>query len=92
MTNPSALTRRHWLKTASSGFGFLAFQALLAEQSRAEAAKPSALRVKPPHFAARARRVIFLCMRGGPSHMETFDHKPQLTKDHGKPGRRGTSL
>jgi hypothetical protein len=52
-----------------------------------DAADP--LAPKPPHFAARAKRVIFLCMRGGPSHMETFDPKPRLTVDSGKPGRSG---
>ncbi|HUG71435.1 MAG TPA: DUF1501 domain-containing protein [Pirellulaceae bacterium] len=85
-------TRRDWLRNASAGFGFLALQGLLAEQSRADAGKLSALAVKPPHYSPRARRVIFLCMRGGPSHMETFDYKPQLNQDHGKPGRRGGSL
>jgi hypothetical protein len=39
---------------------------------------------KAPHHAARAKRVIFLCMRGGPSHVDTFDYKPQLAKDDGK--------
>jgi hypothetical protein len=45
------------------------------------------------HFPAKAKRVIFLCMRGGPSHMETFDPKPELTRRHGDPGRhKGTKL
>lgn len=92
MPHPSGISRRRWLKTTSAGFGFLALQGLLAEEARPEATKASALSLKSPQFAARARRVIFLCMRGGPSHMETFDYKPQLTKDHGKPGRRGESL
>src|SRR4030095_7297087 len=48
---------------------------------------------KPTHFPARAKRVIFLTMRGGPSHVDTFDHKPKLTADTDKPGRRpGTRL
>lgn len=38
-----------------------------------------------PHFAARAKRVIFLCMAGGPSHLETFDYKPELKRLHGQP-------
>ena len=42
-------------------------------------------RRKQPHFPARAKRVIFLFMHGGPSHMDTFDPKPRLTTDHGKP-------
>ena len=77
----------------SSGFGYLAFAALADEQARAEAGGP--LAPKEPHFAARAKRVIFLSMRGAPSHVDTFDYKPQLSKDSGKPakyGRRGGAL
>ena len=40
---------------------------------------------RPPHFPARAKRVIFLFMKGGPSHVDTFDHKPLLQRDDGKP-------
>src|SRR5205809_471363 len=40
---------------------------------------------KPPHFTPRAKRVIFLFMHGGPSHLDTFDPKPLLDRDHGKP-------
>ncbi len=48
---------------------------------------PSAnpLAARPPHFPARAKRVIFLFMPGGPSQVDTFDPKPRLTQDHGKP-------
>jgi hypothetical protein len=45
-----------------------------------------------PHFAPRAKRVIFLCMRGGPSQMETFDPKPMLERHAGKPGVRADHL
>jgi hypothetical protein len=93
-------TRRDVLKNFSCGFGWLAF-ASLAHQASA-AATPTApaaplpanpLAPKAPHFPPRARRVIFLTMRGGPSHVDTFDYKPQLTTDTGKPGKRpGTSL
>ena len=71
----------------SSGFGYLAFAALADQQARAEKGGP--LSPKEPHFAARAKRVIFLSMRGAPSHVDTFDYKPQLTKDHGKAGLYG---
>ena len=47
---------------------------------------------REPHFPARAKRVIFLCMRGGPSHVDTFDYKPQLATDNGKRGKYGGSL
>ncbi len=80
------------LKTLSSGFGYLAF-AGLAEPAPPRRKPESPLAPKAPHFPARAKRVIFLCMRGGPSHVDTFDYKPKLTADTGKPGQRpGTKL
>ncbi len=91
---PFSPTRRQILKTVSSGFGYLAFSSLATIASADE--KKSAtnpLAPKKSHFAAKAKRVIFLCMRGGPSHVDTFDYKPQLAKDHGKTGSyRGTLL
>jgi hypothetical protein len=80
----SGMTRRDCLMTASAGFGWLALAGLC--QAEAHAYK-SPLAAKQPHFAARAKRVIFLCMRGGPSHMESFDYKPKLNADNLKPGR-----
>lgn len=77
-------TRRQMLKRCASGFGALALSAMLAEESRAGAAGGDPLAVKPPHFPAKARRVIFLFMKGGPSHLDTFDYKPRLQRDHGK--------
>lgn len=90
-------SRRHWLKTTASGFGYLAFAALAHEQamraSRASDhpswASENPLAPKAPHYPARAKRVIFLCMEGAPSHVDTFDHKPQLAADDGKPSPRG---
>jgi hypothetical protein len=74
------------LRESAAGFGSLALAALLAEESRAAAAAPaSPLAARPPHFRARARRVIFLFMKGGPSHVDTFDYKPRLQRDDGKP-------
>src|SRR3954451_23589409 len=84
------LSRRTLLKTAGSGFGYLAFAALAHEQAaRASRAKANPLAPKKAHFTPRAKRVIFLCMEGAPSHVDTFDHKPQLTADDGKPAPRG---
>ena len=77
-------TRRQMLRASSAGFGSLAMAALLADQSRSDA-NESPLRARPPHFPAKARRVIFLFMHGGPSQVDTFDHKPLLTRDHGQP-------
>jgi len=79
-----APTRRQVLRDTALGFGMLAFAAQLAEESRAaEPADPLASR--PPHFPARAKRVIFLFMKGGPSQVDTFDYKPFLDRDDGKP-------
>jgi hypothetical protein len=86
-------TRRKLLQSTSSGFGYLAFAALAQEQAARGAAEaaPGPLAPKKPHFPAKAKRVIFLCMDGAPSHVDTFDYKPKLTADDGKaaPSRRG---
>ncbi len=82
------LSRRELLRVSSTGFGSLALAGLLAqEQARGAIANaaPDPLAVKAPHFPARAKRVIFLFMHGGPSQMDTFDYKPLLKRDHGKP-------
>src|SRR5690349_13629535 len=87
MSYPAFCSRRQWLQTVSAGFGFTALAGLAADAAAAEAKSAGPLAPKTPHFAPRAKRVIFLCMRGGPSHMETFDPKPKLTADTGKPGK-----
>jgi hypothetical protein len=74
-------TRRQLLEVSGCGFGGLALNALLA--SEVSAADPFA--VRPGHHPARAKRVIFLYMPGGPSHVDLFDPKPRLLKDQGKP-------
>ena len=76
----SNYSRREALQTISTGFGYLAFSGLAAEQALAV----STTAPRGPHFPARAKRVIFACMRGGPSHVDTFDHKPNLLRDDGK--------
>lgn len=78
-------SRRDLLKGCAMGFGGVALQALMAEQSRAAVTNP--LSPKPPHFAPRAKNVIFLYMDGGPSHVDTFDYKPLLEKYHGRDPR-----
>lgn len=84
MNHDIPLKRRDFLKVASSGFGYLVFSGLATLQAEQER---SPLAPKKPHFRARAERVIFLCMRGGPSHLDTFDYKPLLRRDHGKPSK-----
>jgi len=68
------VTRRHFLKSAGAGLGAIAFSALRASPTSA-----STISVVGPHFAPKAKRVIFLHMAGGPSSLELFDYKPELT-------------
>ncbi len=70
------------LQNSAVGFGMMALQSLLQQQSARAATRPSD--ISPFHFTPRAKRVIFLFMKGGPSHMDTFEYKPQLQIDHGK--------
>lgn len=80
LPSPNLLPRRNALGRMALGFGGLALNTLLAEQSQgASPLRPQAL------FPARARRVIFLFMHGGPSHVDLFDHKPKLKEFNGKP-------
>ena len=72
------------LKSFSGGFGALALAGLMGEQAGASTAV-SPLAAKAPMFPARAKRVIFVFMHGGPSQVDTFDPKPLLTRDSGKP-------
>ncbi|MEZ6092349.1 MAG: DUF1501 domain-containing protein [Pirellulaceae bacterium] len=84
--NPSLATRRRMLKSTAIGFGQLAFASMLAKESAADNfAVADPLAAKVPHLPARAKRVVFLFMKGGPSHVDTFDPKPLLDRDHGKP-------
>lgn len=81
--NGELVTRRHALRDCALGFGSLALTSLLAETGMARLTAASS--GKAPHFEAKAKRMLFLFMKGGPSHIDTFDPKPQLDKDHGKP-------
>jgi hypothetical protein len=87
---PGAISRREMIRSAGLGFGAWALLDLLARegafaesQSPKSAANP--LAAKPPMFPARAKRVVFLFMQGGPSHIDTFDPKPMLNKHKGQP-------
>ncbi len=82
---PHPASRREALRRAAAGFGSMAFAGLLADEASAAKAPSNPLEPKPPHFPARAKRIIFLFMKGGPSHMDTFDYKPLLQRDDGKP-------
>src|SRR6476469_998419 len=84
-------SRREFLQKAGCGFGALAFahllglDGMLANGAPALSTPLNPLAPKAPHFAARARSVIFLFMEGGPSHLDLYDPKPALDKLAGKP-------
>lgn len=83
---PPAGSRRDFLRRSSLGFGWLALAGLADPWARAETRRTT------PHFAARAKRVIFLFMDGGVSHVDTFDPKPELAKRHGQPAKWRTDV
>src|SRR5688572_13974647 len=78
-------SRREMLKRCGCGFGYLAFSSIFAAIARDALAAKSPLAMRDPHFTPKAKRVIFLFMSGGPSHVDTFDPKPALAKNNGKP-------
>jgi Protein of unknown function (DUF1501) len=79
-------SRRQLLRTSAIGFGHLAFTSLMQQSlSASESSTSNPLMAKPAHFHARAKRIVFLFMKGGPSHVDTFDPKPMLDRDNGKP-------
>ena len=73
------LTRRAMLGTFANGFGMLGLSSLFAQE------ESNPLRLREAHHPAKAKRVIFLFMSGGPSHVDLFDPKPRLATDNGKP-------
>ena len=82
--NTVSPSRREFLKNTSSGFGYLAFAAIAQQQALRGNPAAGPLAPKQPHFTQRAKHVIFLCMQGAPSHVDTFDYKPKLIADAGK--------
>ena len=84
------LSRRELLRRSGTGFGMLALSGVLAgsdslsSSALADIQTQNPLAPKPPHFAAKAQRVVHLFMNGGPSHVDTFDPKPLLDKHHGQ--------
>jgi hypothetical protein len=81
------LSRRAMLQRTGTGLGILGLAGLLAEQGELAAATTSSnpLAPKPGHFKPKAKRIIHLFMNGGPSQVDTFDPKPELTRLHGQP-------
>ncbi len=89
------LSRRQLLRASGAGFGALALSGMLAEQVRATeraSAKSQPLAPKAPHFAAKAKRIIFLFLEGAFSQLDTWEYKPELQAADGKPGPGGGTL
>ncbi len=80
--NTSLLSRRSALQQLACGFGCMALAGLATQQQARAALNP--LAPKKPHHAPKAKRIIFLFMAGGVSHVDSFDYKPRLLKDDGK--------
>ena len=86
---PPALSRRSMFHRCGMGFGMLGLAGLLADEGLLEAAPAadralSPMEPRPPHFAPKAKRVLWLFVNGGPSHIDTWDFKPELAKRHGQ--------
>ena len=79
------MNRRDWLRTTGCGFGSLALSALAHWDSARAGQGSNPLAPKQPHFPATAKSVIFLYMHGGTSHIDSFDYRPELERQHGKP-------
>jgi hypothetical protein len=88
------LSRRQVLRSAGAGFGYLALAGMLGQSASkaGEKAVPGPLAPKAPHFKPRATRIIFLFMQGAISQVDTFEYKPQLQRNGGKPGPGGGTL
>jgi hypothetical protein len=81
------INRRTFLGRAAYGLGGIALACLLDPKLIGSARAEERWKgiIQPPHFPVRAKRIIHLCMAGGPSHLETFDFKPKLKEIHGQP-------
>jgi len=97
LTDPSMPSRRDWLKRSGCGFGWLGLSAMLADATMGPKAwspwaladgvedrLQSPLSPREPHFPAKAKRVVWIFVNGGPSQVDTWDYKPGLEKADGK--------
>src|SRR5262245_53038788 len=84
---PAATSRREFLRQSGGGFGALALTWMLHQEGLLAAGPDptNPLAPKPSHFTPKATRIIYLFMHGGPSHLETFDPKPDLQRLAGQP-------
>lgn len=81
---PTLFSRRRVLKSLASGFGYLAFCDLANRTSAGDGGTADGLKARRTQFPARSKRIIFLCMNGGPSHVDLFDYKPALNDKSGQ--------
>ena len=79
------INRRSFLNKSTTGIGAAALAAMLSDSWAAEEAEKWTGVINKPHLPVKAKRVIHLCMAGGPSHLETLDYKPKLAEMNGKP-------
>jgi len=82
---PARIARRHFLHDCGVGLGKMALASLLTQAFSPAARADGLLAPRPPHFPAKAKRVIHLFMAGAPSQLDLFDYKPELTKLEGQP-------
>src|SRR5690348_7344268 len=82
---PLFQSRRDFLRLAGGGFGSLALATMAAAEDGRDKPGRSPFAPRKPHFKPKAKAVIFLFMEGGPSHVDLFDPKPELTRQNGKP-------
>ena len=82
--DPSPVTRREMLRKSGVGFGMLGLAAVMNQDARGVETSLNPLAPKKPQFPVKAKRVIHIFANGGPSHVDTWDHKPALAKYAGK--------
>ena len=92
MSHPSLFSRRTALQTTAAGFGYMAFNGLMAAEAIRNGTPLKPLAPRAPHFPAKAKRIIFIFMEGAMSGHDTFTYKPELIKHDGKAGPGGGTL
>src|SRR6185436_15881065 len=78
------ITRRHFFRQGGFGIGAMALTALLDDKGFAQTQPINPLASRPPHFAPKAKNIIYLFMAGAPSQLDMFDYKPKLTQHNGE--------
>jgi hypothetical protein len=84
VTNLQLQTRRQFLQTTQVGLGGLALSSLLGPNASAESSVVNPLAARTPHFAPKAKRVIYLHLTGSPPHLDLYDYKPELVRLSGQ--------